>query len=57
MYSQQRSHLTELLDAVQAEYNQLAQEAMLVKNQRDEYELKSKGFCTEVCKGRIDTEQ
>jgi glucose repression regulatory protein TUP1 len=32
----------ELLDAVKNEYDQLAQEVMVCKSQRDEYELKSK---------------
>ncbi|CDH51017.1 wd-repeat protein [Lichtheimia corymbifera JMRC:FSU:9682] len=35
-----QSRLIELLDAVRAEFDQLAQEAIMVKNQRDEYELK-----------------
>ncbi|KAL1932895.1 hypothetical protein VTP01DRAFT_8573 [Rhizomucor pusillus] len=38
MYNQ-RSRLNDLLDAVRAEYEQLAQEAGLVKSQRDECEL------------------
>lgn len=36
------SRLMELLDAVKNEYDQLAQEVMVCKSQRDEYELKSK---------------
>lgn len=39
-----QSRLIELLDAVRAEFDQLAQEAIMVKNQRDEYELKSKSI-------------
>lgn len=36
------SRLIELLDAVKGEYDQLAQEVILCKSQRDEYEHKSK---------------
>lgn len=36
------NRLMELLDAVKNEYDQLAQEVMVCKSQRDEYELKSK---------------
>lgn len=43
MYNQ-RSRLNDLLDAVRAEYEQLAQEAGLVKSQRDECELASKAY-------------
>lgn len=35
------SRLMELLDAVKNEYDQLAQEVMVCKSQRDEYEHKS----------------
>ena len=35
------SRLIELLDAVKNEYDQLAQEVIVCKNQRDEYEHKS----------------
>ena len=38
------SRLIELLDAVKGEYDQLAQEVILCKSQRDEYEHKSKFF-------------
>lgn len=38
------SRLIELLDAVKGEYDQLAQEVIVCKNQRDEYEHKSKFF-------------
>lgn len=36
------SRLVELLDTVKNEYDQLAQEVMAFKNQRDEYEHKGK---------------
>lgn len=36
------NRLMELLDAIKAEYDQLAQEVAVCKNQRDEYEHKSK---------------
>lgn len=36
------SRLIELLDAVKGEYDSLAQEVILCKSQRDEYEHKSK---------------
>jgi hypothetical protein len=36
------SRLIELLDAVKGEYDQLAQEVIVCKSQRDEYEHKSK---------------
>lgn len=39
-----QSRLLELLDAVRAEFDQLAQEAVLCKSQRDEYEIKSMPF-------------
>lgn len=38
------SRLIELLDAVKGEYDQLAQEVIVCKSQRDEYEHKSKYF-------------
>ncbi len=38
------SRLMELLDAVKNEYDQLAQEVMVCKSQRDEYEHKSKNI-------------
>lgn len=39
-----QNRLLELLDAVKAEFDQLAQEAVLCKTQRDEYEHKSKAI-------------
>jgi glucose repression regulatory protein TUP1 len=36
------NRLVELLDTVKNEYDQLAQEVMAFKNQRDEYEHKGK---------------
>jgi glucose repression regulatory protein TUP1 len=38
------SRLIELLDAVKSEYDQLAQEVIICKNQRDEYEHKSENW-------------
>jgi glucose repression regulatory protein TUP1 len=38
------SRLIELLDAVKGEYDQLAQEVIICKNQRDEYEHKSENW-------------
>lgn len=49
------SRLIELLDAVKGEYDSLAQEVILCKSQRDEYEHKSKFLTPSILRCKLMT--